>query len=242
MRSVVEVVNCSAGYGDQIVVRDVSLSLDEREVLAVFGANGAGKSTVLRALLRTADIFNGSISILGRNISKLAPHEIPNLGVGALPQGGNVFPSLTVRENLSIALRKGGRDLVSQMVARAVANYPEISAHLDRPAAVLSGGERQILGICRAFVTDPRLVVLDEPGAGLPPGLLAKLLDRVCRAVREGGKGLLLVEHNASVTLALADKVVVLRDGNVVYADSARALSIDQLARLMLVSQPTPND
>jgi len=237
MKALVAVDHVSAGYGDKVVVEGVSFEAHEGEVVAIFGANGSGKSTVLRAILRTARILDGSITVAGREVNLLAAYEIPALGVGVLPQGNSIFASLTVRENLTVALRLTNRHEIQGRISKVAAAFPEIAPFLDRQAAFLSGGERQILGVCRALVTDPKVVILDEPGAGVAPGLLTSMLERVAQVVRQGGKALLVVEHNAPVTLALADKALVLREGTVAYSGAAGGVSIEDLARLMLQAE-----
>jgi branched-chain amino acid transport system ATP-binding protein len=234
MKTLVLIDHLAAGYSDNLVIDGVSLEAREGDVVAIFGANGSGKSTLLRAILRTARIFEGKISIAGRAVNDLASHRIAALGVGALPQGNSVFPSLTVKENLTVALRSGDRDEVRERISVVTAIFPEIKPLLERQAALLSGGERQILGVCRALVTDPRVVILDEPGAGVAPELLTSMLERIVNTVRQKRKALLVVEHNASATLALADKLLVLRDGKTAYFGGVNGMSLGDLARLML--------
>lgn len=234
MKTLVLIDHLAAGYSDNPVIDGVSLEAREGDVVAIFGANGSGKSTLLRAILRTARIFEGKISIAGRAVNDLASHQIAALGVGALPQGNSVFPSLTVKENLTVALRSGDRDEVRERISAVTRIFPEIEPFLNRQAALLSGGERQILGVCRALVTDPEVVILDEPGAGVAPGLLTSMLERIVNTVRKKRKALLVVEHNASATLALADKLLVLRDGKVAYSGGVNGMSLGDLARLML--------
>jgi branched-chain amino acid transport system ATP-binding protein len=234
MKTLVLIDHLAAGYSENLVVDGVSLEAREGDVAAIFGANGSGKSTVLRAILRTARIFEGKISIAGRAVNDLAPHQIAALGVGALPQANSVFPSLTVKENLTVALRSGDRDEVSGRISAVTRLFPEIKPFLNRQAALLSGGERQILGVCRALVTDPEVVILDEPGAGVAPGMLTSMLERIVETVRQNRKALLVVEHNAAATLALADKLLVLRDGKTAYSGGVDGMSLGDLARLML--------
>ena len=237
MKTLVLVDHLAAGYSDQIVVDGVSIEAREGEVIAIFGANGSGKSTLLRAILRTAKVFEGKISIAGRAVNDLAPHQIAALGVGALPQGNSVFPSLTVKENLTVALRSGDRDEVRDRISAVTGIFPEIKPFLNRQASLLSGGERQILGVCRALVTDPKVLILDEPGAGVAPGLLTSMLERIVNIARQKGKALLIVEHNASAMLTLADKVLVLRDGKTAYYGEADGMFLGDLARLMLQAE-----
>lgn len=228
-----ELVDVSAGYDGREVVSAVSLALEAGEILAVFGANGAGKSTILRAIMRVATVFKGSIDVLGASVHGLKPHQVSGLGIGIVLQGNAVFPSLSVRENLLAAARR--REIMADdRLRQAVGTFPELESMLDKTASLLSGGERQLVAVARALVDDPPVLLLDEPGAGLAPGLLQRILERLGHQAHDKGKAILLVEQHVASTLPFADRVAVMKEGQIVFLGPATAVDLPALARLML--------
>lgn len=228
-----ELHDVSAGYDGREVVSGVSLAVEAGEIVAVFGANGAGKSTILRAIMRVATILKGSISVLGSSVHGLKPHQVPGLGVGIVLQGNAVFPSLSVRENLLAAARRG-ETIADDRLRQAVEAFPELESMLDKTASLLSGGERQLVAVARALVDDPLILLLDEPGAGLAPGLLQRICERLGHQAHDKGKAILLVEQHVAPTLPFVDRVAVMKEGQIVFLGPAAGVDLPTLARLML--------
>ena len=207
----------NAFYGDSHVLHDIDLEVQEGRLLALLGRNGAGKSTCISSIIGFLPPRSGQISLAGQPIARLAPERICRAGIGVVPQGRRVFPSLTVRENLDVAARPAQPDRQRRWDRDAVcAMFPRLKERQNQLAGSLSGGEQQMLAIGRALMTNPRLLLLDEPSEGLAPQIvhevaqaLATLKDQVC---------IVLVEQNLGVALGIADDVVLLNTGRVVFA------------------------
>ena len=202
-----------AGYATGTVLRDVSLTVAEGEVLALLGRNGMGKTTLLRAIagLRPPLLFRGSIRLAGQEVSALPSHQVARLGLSLVPQGRRVFGSLTVEENLAIVDRPGrGWDL-----QRVYDLFPRLRERRDQVGATLSGGEQQMLAIGRSLMTNPRLLLMDEPSEGLAPAVLDVILDRL-RQIKAHGQAVLLAEQNVDLALEVADQVAVLGEAGTI--------------------------
>jgi branched-chain amino acid transport system ATP-binding protein len=212
----------NAFYGDSHVLHDVSFTLHEGRALALLGRNGAGKTTCIASISGLLPVRSGSIALFGEPIARLPPETIARKGVGLVPQGRRVFPSLTVRENLTVAARRGG----AWDLAAVYAAFPALRDHEAQAAGSLSGGEQQMLAIGRALMTNPRVLLLDEPSEGLAPQIIAEL-SRVLAGLRESGLSILLVEQNTKLALSLADDVVTLNSGRVDYAGAAEEIRGD---------------
>ncbi|GIX48641.1 MAG: ABC transporter ATP-binding protein [Candidatus Tectimicrobiota bacterium] len=215
MRLVLERVSC--GYGGAPVLRDLSLQVRSGEVVCLLGRNGAGKTTVLKAILGLVRPVTGRIALDGQALTRLPPYRIPLLGLGYVPQGRRLFPELTVEENLRLGLRlsRGG----PWTLARVCELFPVIGERLRQPAGLLSGGEQQMVAIARALCTNPRFLLLDEPLEGLMPLVAQRVLATLGSLAREG-MGLLLVEQKVKAALAVADTVLVLEAGRLCFAGS----------------------
>ena len=227
----------SAGYSNHTVVSGIGLEVTAGQVVGIFGANGAGKSTILRAVIRTAQLLSGTIRVAGVSIVGRETYGIARLGVGIMLQDTTVFPSLTVRENLTAGWSAGATRTSIDPVESAVAVFPELRPHLEKPAAVLSGGERQVVAAARSLVGDPALLLLDEPGAGLAPHLLETLIDRLVAFAREREKAIVLIEQHVGVALPRVDKVIVLRQGRIARSVERTDITLQEISELMLSSK-----
>lgn len=220
---VLEVLGLEAGYGALQILFGIDLAVGAHEHVLVFGPNGAGKSTFVKALVGLVRPSAGSIRLDGREVAGHAPEDLIAAGLGYVPQVGNVFSSLSVRENLEIGsavLTKAKRP------ARIEAMYdlfPILRERRTQAAGSLSGGERQMLAVARALIPEPALVILDEPSAGVAPRLVEEIFSMIS-GLREIGTAVLMVEQNAKRALAHVDRAIVLESGTVRFSDSAQAL------------------
>ena len=220
MTELLRVENLSAGYGEAVVLQGVSLSLDEGKTLALLGRNGTGKTTLINTIAGATRQHGGSITLAGRALHKLAPHERAAAGIGWVPQERNIFKSLTVHENLTAVARPGRwtPDRVYEM-------FPRLGERKTNLGTQLSGGEQQMLAVGRALVLNPRLLLLDEPLEGLAPIIVEELLLAIRRVTRDEGLSAIIVEQHPQAILAISDSAVVLDRGTVVHAGTASALS-----------------
>jgi len=211
-------------YGESHVLHGVSLALRSGRLLALLGRNGAGKTTCMSAIIGFVPPRAGEILLHGEPIARRAPEDIARLGVGLVPQGRRVFASLTVEENLAVAARapRAG-SAQSWNAARAYAVFPRLGERRRQLAGSLSGGEQQMLAIARALVSNPRVLLLDEPSEGLAP-IVVQEVGEVLLALKAEGQSILLVEQNTTLALRVADDVAILNTGRIVYAGSAADL------------------
>jgi branched-chain amino acid transport system ATP-binding protein len=212
-------------YGDSHVLHGVSFSLQAGSVLAFLGRNGAGKSTCMSAIIGFLRPRAGAIRLFGEPITGLAPETIARKGVGLVPQGRRIFPTLTVRENLAVA-EHGGR-ASKWNAARAFELFPKLAERRGQHAGSLSGGEQQMLAIARALMGNPRVLLMDEPSEGLAPILVAEVGRTIARLKAEG-QSIVLVEQNVSLALEHADEVVILNTGRVAFSGTTAALRRDE--------------
>lgn len=206
-----DVAALDAGYGTAGVLRELDLAIQPREVHVLLGRNGAGKTTLLRAVagLHPPTLTGGRIRLAGTDIVGLAPHRIAQLGISLVPQGRRLFQSLTVRENIQIAVRRGDGPWNENSVYQL---FPRLAERRSQRSGTLSGGEQQMVAIARALVTNPRLLLLDEPTEGLAPIVNDKILDTL-RTLKDSGQTVLLAEQNVDFALEVADRVSILGDG-----------------------------
>jgi branched-chain amino acid transport system ATP-binding protein len=205
-------------YGDSHVLHQVSFSLQEGHVLALLGRNGAGKTTSMNAIIGFLPPRSGEVRLFGERIGRLSPETISRKGVGLVPQGRRVFSSLTVRENLLVAMRGESR------LGHVFELFPRLKERTEQHAGSLSGGEQQMLAIGRALMGNPRVLLMDEPSEGLAPLLVAEVGRTIAR-LKADGQSILLVEQNVKLAFELADDVVILNTGRVAFAgpvDAAR--------------------
>jgi len=214
-------------YGDSYVLQGVSLEVRPRTAVALLGRNGMGKTTLIRSIIGFARPRQGRVLFDGQDITRLASHQIAHLGIGLVPQGRRIFPSLTVLEHLSVAARPdGAAGDRAWTLDRVFGLYPRLRERHAHRGSMLSGGEQQMLAIARALTTNPRLLLMDEPSEGLAPLLVRELGGSIGR-LKQAGLSILLVEQNLPMALAIADEVYVLSKGRVVYQGAPAALSAD---------------
>lgn len=208
-------------YGDSHVLHDVSFSVKPGRVLALLGRNGAGKTTCMNAIIGFLKPRNGTIALHGETISGLSPEVISRKGVGLVPQGRRIFPSLSVYENLIVAARKPVAPTAHTWGLDAVFDtFPRLRERQKQAAGSLSGGEQQMLAIGRALVSNPRVLLMDEPSEGLAP-LIVHEVGETIKKLKAQGFSILLVEQNTTLALEVADDVVILNTGRVVYNGTA---------------------
>jgi branched-chain amino acid transport system ATP-binding protein len=227
--SLLEVVDLDAGYGDLQVLSGVDIRVDDGEYVTIVGPNGAGKSTVMKAIVGIATCQGGSIEYRGTDIAGMAPEEVVHERIGYVPQSDNVFPTLTVEENL----RLGAYVLDEVPEDRKRDVYDRFPALADRPnenAGSLSGGQQQMLAMGCALMLDPDVLLLDEPSAGLAPDLVDDMFDRVDE-INDAGTTILMVEQNAKEALRRCDRGYVLANGQNRYEDDGDALLGDEEVR-----------
>jgi branched-chain amino acid transport system ATP-binding protein len=209
-----------AFYGDSHILHGVSFSLQAGGVLALLGRNGAGKTTCISAIIGFLTPRGGEIRLFGESIEGLSPERISHLGVGLVPQGRRIFPSLSVRENLIVAQQRESTTENPWNVERIYALFPRLRERHAQYAGTLSGGEQQMLAIGRALMGNPRVLLLDEPSEGLAPLIVAEV-GRTIKRLKEDGQSIVLVEQNIELALNVADQAVILNTGRCVFAGAA---------------------
>jgi ABC-type branched-subunit amino acid transport system ATPase component len=225
-RGHLHITDLVAGYVRGLpVVHGVSIEVDGGEIVTVIGPNGAGKSTVLKAVAGLIAREGGRVRLADRDVTALPAHEVVSSGIGFVPQTGNVFTALTVHENLKVGAHVI-RGALNERLERAYALFPPLAGRRALRARTLSGGERQMLAIARALMTDPTLLMLDEPTAGLAPRMVEEVFRRL-RGLAEAGIAVLMVEQNARAALRISDRGYVLTEGKNRFAGPARALLDD---------------
>ncbi|ABC24207.1 ABC transporter protein [Rhodospirillum rubrum F11] len=229
--SVLVVEGMAAGYGDVDILSDIALRVDPLEIVTIAGTNGAGKSTLVKGLMGLLTRIRGKVEFEGTSLLGVAAERRIHLGISYVPQVNNVFPSLTVLENLEVVEGVGNR---ARQIAKMIERFPALAARRATRAGALSGGERQQLAFARALMPAPRLVILDEPTAALSPALVTGVLETI-RGLPGLGVSVLLVEQRARQALAISDQGCILDSGKVVIADRASALLADErMAELYL--------
>jgi branched-chain amino acid transport system ATP-binding protein len=219
-------------YGEAVVCRDLSFEIAEGEIVALIGANGAGKSTTLRAVAGALIPRSGAIRFRGTDLTRLPAWTRTNLGVALVPEGRHVFPFLTVRENLELGGFKHRRDgaKVRSLIEKVFVMFPRLRERAAQNAGTLSGGEQQMLVLGRAMMSEPRLLCLDEPSLGLAPMVVQDIF-RTIRAINAAGVGILLVEQNARYALETASRGYVLQTGRIIASGPCAALREDARLR-----------
>ncbi|NOZ82347.1 MAG: ABC transporter ATP-binding protein [Euryarchaeota archaeon] len=223
-----EAEGISAGYAGLRVVDGVSVRVHEGEVVVVLGPNGSGKSTLLKAIFGLLPLMEGRLRVMGRWVEKPEPERLVRMGVGYVPQVDNIFPSLTVRENLEMGGFAAGNGEVEEVLEL----FPELREKLHLHAINLSGGERQMLALARALMPKPRILLLDEPSAGLAPAMVGRIMGKI-EEVRRAGVAVLLVEQNVRSALQIATRGCIMAGGRKVFEGTpAEILSHRDMARI----------
>jgi branched-chain amino acid transport system ATP-binding protein len=220
----------TAGYEDTIVLENVSFAVAESAAMALLGRNGVGKSTTLETIMGLTTLRSGSVSLDGRDVSALTTHLRARAGIGYVPQEREIFPSLTVDENLRVAARAG-----EWTRPRVYDLFPRLAERRRHDASKLSGGEQQMLAIGRALMGNPRVLLLDEPSEGLAPIIVEHLMSALKRLRQEGRMSIVLVEQFADLALELTDHAVVLDRGQVVWAGTSAELARDRARMQALI-------
>jgi branched-chain amino acid transport system ATP-binding protein len=222
-----ELKDVNAGYGQTQVLRDVSIRVPEGKVVALLGANGAGKTTLLRVASRLIRVSAGSVTLHGKEVSRIPPQALARRGLCYIPDGVSVFRSLSVRENLFLFAARSER---KEAVGRAAALFPVLGKRLGQLAGTLSGGEQQMLALARAQLSGASIVLLDEVSTGLAPKVVDEMFDAL-RALAGSGMSLLLVEQYVQRALAMSDHIYLLQRGEVIFSGPPSALDSDELTR-----------
>ena len=217
--------NVESAYGPVRAIRGISLTVQRGQIATVLGSNGAGKSTVLKTISGIIDPLKGMVQFKGENITAMDPADIVRRGLVHVPEGREVFPLLSVRDNLLMgAYTRSDRDRIARDIETAFGYFPILRERAAQPAGLLSGGQQQMLAICRALLSNPDLILLDEPSLGLSPKLTQEIFEIVLRINRERGTTMLLVEQNANMALNVADYGFVLDSGRIVMEDTCERL------------------
>jgi len=227
MSAMLEVKNIQVAYGKIVAVKDVSVTVNQGEIVTLIGSNGAGKSTTLRTISGLIKPKSGEILFNGKRIDGVPGHEIVGMGICHSPEGRRIFPLMTVKENLELgAFLRNNKSEVAADMERVLDLFPRLKERIKQTAGTMSGGEQQMLAVSRALMGDPKLLLLDEPSMGLAPVLVELIFDTIVK-IRKQGITILLIEQNATAALEVADRAYVLESGKVKMSGSAKELSSD---------------
>ncbi len=217
-----ELDNVSAGYGETVVLENIRLALADSETLSIIGRNGVGKSTLLATIMGHTTLHGGRLLLHGKDISKVVIYRRVGQGLGYVPQEREIFPSLTVRENLEVAARSG-----AWTIKAVFELFPRLAERAGNMGNQLSGGEQQMLAIGRALIGNPSVLLMDEPSEGLAPVIVEELARAMKRLAAAGGLALVLVEQNSRLALDIGPRAVVMDRGHIVYDGASQTLRSD---------------
>jgi branched-chain amino acid transport system ATP-binding protein len=225
---VIRLEDVSCGYSDISVLNGLSLNVGEGQAVAILGANGAGKTTTVRLISGMLQPNRGRVSLFGKPIAKLSSSRVARLGISHVPEGRALFPGLSVKENLIVGSfgGDGQRSTIALGIERVIALFPWIGGRLSQPAGTLSGGQQQMVAIGRGLMSNPRVLMLDEPSLGLSPKMVGEVFDKLTQ-IREERVAIVLVEQNVTHALRLVERGYVLNHGRVILEASAQQLADD---------------
>jgi len=227
VKSMLKLDNLHVSYGPIHALKGISMEVKEGEIVTLIGSNGAGKSTALSAITGLVKAQSGSVTFKDKNITNMAPYKIVEQGISLSPEGREVFPALTVQENLRLGAYirkdKGG---IQASYDRVYELFPRLKERVNQTAGTLSGGEQQMLAIGRALMSEPKLLLLDEPSMGLAPNLVLMIFDLI-ESINKQGTTILLIEQNANMALSVANRAYVLENGNIAIEGDAHMLAND---------------
>jgi len=225
LQPILELKNVHSGYGSIKALKGLSLRVMPGEIVAIIGANGAGKSTTLMTICGIVKAEKGEIYYNGQLINTVSPEKLPTLGLCQVPEGRRIFPRLTVMENLRLgAFYRNDTDQIMEDIQHSYKMFPILGERKNQQGGTLSGGEQQMLAIARALMTKPKLLLLDEPSLGLAPIIVKQIFDIIARINKEEGTTILLVEQNANLALQAASRGYVVETGEITLEDEAQSL------------------
>ncbi len=229
--------NISVNFGGVHALKDVSLSFDEGEIVALMGPNGAGKSTVLKVIFGLVETAQGKVS-WHEQVIKPISHEVVKMGISFVPQGRRVFRYLTVKENLELGgITINDRDILKERLAEVLALFPDLKAKLNEKTGNLSGGQQQMVAIARGLITDPKLLLLDEPSLGLAPKVVKEVFEKI-REINEKRKmAIVIVEHNIKSILAITDRAYILDKGVLVHTGVGEEILRDKILEKVFLAR-----
>lgn len=231
IEDILVISHLEAGYGDFVVLRDISLRIGKGELVSLIGPNGAGKSTLLKTIIGILRPKSGKILSCGRDISKASSHEIVSKGIAYVPQGLGTFPQMSIYENLEAGgLIANDHQAILERMNMVLELFPRLKERLDKKAYALSGGERQMLLLGRALMQEPELILLDEPSLGLDPKMQSILSDTISK-LHHSGKSILLVEQNVQAALEVADRCYVMEVGTITHEGTPAEFSSTEKIR-----------
>jgi branched-chain amino acid transport system ATP-binding protein len=225
------VTDLTAAYGRIQILNGISFAVSEREFGGILGHNGMGKTTLLKALIGAVRATGGQVQFEGRDVTGLPAHRRARLGIGYVPQGREIFPTLSVRENLRMATAVlGASD--AELIEPVLEDFPRLKPLLDRPGGALSGGEQQLLALARCLCGRPRLILLDEPTEGIQPSIIEEIVERLTMLRDRRGLTVVLVEQNLDFIRALSQRVLIIQKGRI-----TQEVTPDRLAEATVVSE-----
>lgn len=226
-----ELENVTAFYGDLQALFGISLRVEAGEIVTLIGSNGAGKTTTLRVISGTKRATSGNVRFTGQDVSRVPAHEMVNCGVSHIPEGRQVFPFLTVRENLSLgAYAPRARAQRKRLLEEQLTLFPRLAERMNQLAGTLSGGEQQMVAIARGLMAQPKLLLLDEPSLGLAPKVVDEVFEKI-QEVRQKGITMMIVEQNVVMGLSIADRGYVVQHGAILLQDTAKNLLNNEMVR-----------
>ena len=226
--ALLEIKDLEVNYGVIKAIKGVSFDVNEGEIIALIGANGAGKTTILHTITGLIQAKKGSIVFDGKELTKTPPHKIVSMGMAHVPEGRHIFQQLSVLENLKLgAYTRKDKSEIASTLKMVYERFPRLEERKNQVAGTLSGGEQQMLAMGRALMSKPRIILMDEPSMGLSPLLVSEIFD-IIKVINESGTTVLLVEQNAKKALSIADRAYVLETGNITLSGDAKDLINDE--------------